>query len=272
MDVYKFIDSKDMREYLKSLDYQFTAAEAAYLVGRKDRILLKEQLNAWQEIIDTMPDCVFPVDDPKLDKISTLDFLREYIALQQKLMNLFFCEKKNTSYEYGDSGWPNFASALKKSKTPFDIHTDSYHMISKKWNCTEKQITALVNSSGDIMSLWGCAGVFDGEHEEAVHDGMRNICSFMDNFNPMPSFPYGKGDILQHIFDDEGIIVDHINKDRIVCGYMYIVTEGTIRPYVYVKPWNCFIYERCNEEKAERVRRAFKEATTKMRDICKGWE
>lgn len=85
MDVYKFINSKDMREYLKSLDYQFTAAEAAWIVFQNNHVLLKERISAWQEIIDTMPDCELPMDIPELGKISTHDFLQEYIEVKRKV-------------------------------------------------------------------------------------------------------------------------------------------------------------------------------------------
>ena len=32
MDVYKFINSKDIREYLKKINYEFTPVEAAWLI------------------------------------------------------------------------------------------------------------------------------------------------------------------------------------------------------------------------------------------------
>lgn len=275
MDIYQYIDSKDMREHLKSLDYQFTAAEAAWIVDRKEKILLKDKLSAWKEIIDTMPDCELPMDIPELGKIGTHELLQEYIAVQQKMMDIFFCEEENTNYEYCGSAWPNFARALKESAIIISSagqNRDGYPVISKKWNCTEKYITALVNMSGEIVNLWYCVGVLDGEHEEAVYTGMYDMDKYMDCTNPMPSFPYVKGDVLQHIFDDEGIVVDHINRDGIVCGYMFIVTDGAIRPYVYAEPWNCFMYERCDEEKAQRVRRAFKAEIARMQDICKEWE
>jgi len=57
MDIFRFINSKDIRSYLKEINYEFTSVEAAWLVWQCESITLQEKHNAWQEIIDTMPDC-----------------------------------------------------------------------------------------------------------------------------------------------------------------------------------------------------------------------
>ena len=57
MDILKFINSKDIREYLQKINYQFTPIEAAWLVWKSTNTTLKENHTAWGEIIKTMPDC-----------------------------------------------------------------------------------------------------------------------------------------------------------------------------------------------------------------------
>ena len=57
MNFYKFVNSKDIREHLKELGYEFTSIEAAWLVWQSEFISLKEKHKAWAEIIETMPDC-----------------------------------------------------------------------------------------------------------------------------------------------------------------------------------------------------------------------
>ena len=54
MDIYRFIDSRDMREHLQKLNYAFTPPEAAFLVYRckaatLDEIRLQEQQNSIAE-------------------------------------------------------------------------------------------------------------------------------------------------------------------------------------------------------------------------------
>ena len=42
MDIYRFIDSRDMREHLQKLNYAFTPPEAAFLVYRCKAATLEE--------------------------------------------------------------------------------------------------------------------------------------------------------------------------------------------------------------------------------------
>ena len=57
MDICRFIKSKAMREHLSN--YNFNAVEAAYIILRSD-LAFKEQNEAWQQVIKTMPDCETP--------------------------------------------------------------------------------------------------------------------------------------------------------------------------------------------------------------------
>ena len=56
MDVYQYVNSKDIRAHLESIGYQFNALEAAWLVYQHRGITMDERHAAWREIIDTMPD------------------------------------------------------------------------------------------------------------------------------------------------------------------------------------------------------------------------
>ena len=57
MNIYNFINSKDVRKYLQDIDYQFTTPEAAFVVYWCKHATLDKKIEAWQEIIETMPDC-----------------------------------------------------------------------------------------------------------------------------------------------------------------------------------------------------------------------
>ena len=89
MDIYRFIDSHDIREHLRRLDYQFTTPEAAFLTWYCHTATLDEKIAAWREIIDTMPNCSmgprrFGLDIPNFHK-----FLRRYIDLQMRYLQQF---------------------------------------------------------------------------------------------------------------------------------------------------------------------------------------
>ena len=94
MDIYQFIDSKDIRNYLKDMRYKFTVPETAFLIYMCRRATLNEKFDAWQGIIDTMPDCSMG-ERLNMEEISSFQrFLTEYIALLKKLLKVFSKSEK----------------------------------------------------------------------------------------------------------------------------------------------------------------------------------
>lgn len=57
MNILNFVDSRDIREHLRSIDFQPSAIEAAYLVWFSKTATLEQKCKAWQEIVQTMPNC-----------------------------------------------------------------------------------------------------------------------------------------------------------------------------------------------------------------------
>lgn len=57
MDVLAFVDSRDIREHLRSIDFRPSTVEAAYLVWFSKTATLDQKCEAWQEIARTMPNC-----------------------------------------------------------------------------------------------------------------------------------------------------------------------------------------------------------------------
>ena len=55
MNIYKFIDSRDIRKHLKNIGYKFNSFECAYLVWLSEQSI-EAKHNAYNEIIETMPD------------------------------------------------------------------------------------------------------------------------------------------------------------------------------------------------------------------------
>ncbi len=51
---YEFINSKDIREHLRKLDYPLTPVQCAFLVWQSRRHTLKEKHEAWEDIIATI--------------------------------------------------------------------------------------------------------------------------------------------------------------------------------------------------------------------------
>ena len=57
LNVFEFINSKDIKEHLKKTDYKFNSLEAAWLIYQCKSATIEEKHTAWKELIRTMPDC-----------------------------------------------------------------------------------------------------------------------------------------------------------------------------------------------------------------------
>ena len=92
MDIYRFLDSNDIRAHLQSLRYDFTLPEAAFLVWQCATAALSEKHDAWRELIQTMPDCRMEPRRNMCEIQSMHGFLQEYIELEEKLLRDFHLE------------------------------------------------------------------------------------------------------------------------------------------------------------------------------------
>ena len=110
MDVYKYIRSKNVREYNEKIGHKFTATEKAFLVWLNYEITLKEKHDAWREIMREMP-------DEEVPKRVNADYAPSLFALLNKLINTdnrlideFYKKDEQTVYSYryickGDSSF-----------------------------------------------------------------------------------------------------------------------------------------------------------------------
>ena len=59
MDILRFVNSTAVREHLRNIGHEFTAAQAAYLIDNCRSITIEGKIDAWREIVETMSDCDF---------------------------------------------------------------------------------------------------------------------------------------------------------------------------------------------------------------------
>ncbi|MCD8208718.1 MAG: hypothetical protein LUD72_12330 [Bacteroidales bacterium] len=118
MDIYGFFNSKDIAEYLKGMDYEFTLPEAAFIVYLSEYRTLEDKFEAWNEMIETMPDCSMGKRVNMHPIKSFHKFLRDYMALQEKLLRML-CDAGGALYTYDlyeRCGW----STREKGSEPED--------------------------------------------------------------------------------------------------------------------------------------------------------
>ncbi len=89
MNIYKFIESKDIREHCRKLGHRFNTVESAYLVWQNRFTSLAEKHAAWREIIGTMPDMQW--SHKGKDWGSIHNCIERYMELEDRLVE-DFCE------------------------------------------------------------------------------------------------------------------------------------------------------------------------------------
>ena len=94
MDVFRFINSKDIREHLRSIGYEFNSLEAAWLIYQCHDATIDEKHKAWNELIETMPDCPIEKRLNTVAQDSLHAFLRQYIELEDRYLNEF-CDERH---------------------------------------------------------------------------------------------------------------------------------------------------------------------------------
>jgi len=99
MDFYRFINSRDIREYHRQINYQYNAGKAGWLVWQCRDADLKEKHEAWQWIIDNMED--YEVGDlMNYDCDSSIHaMMKKYMAMQDELVSRFFRKGEDAIYQ-----------------------------------------------------------------------------------------------------------------------------------------------------------------------------
>lgn len=100
MNILDFVDSRDIREHLRSIDFQPSTIEAAYLVWFSKTATLEQKCEAWQEIACTMPNCSLEATHTVLGRPAIPDFhafLRWTIDYNKRCVGAF---TSGTGYVY----------------------------------------------------------------------------------------------------------------------------------------------------------------------------
>ena len=87
MDVFSFINSRDIRDYLKQIEYRFNSLEVAWLIWQCRSMSYEDKKGAWQEVINTMTDCKVESRANVKGWDSLHSMLRQYISEMDRDMS-----------------------------------------------------------------------------------------------------------------------------------------------------------------------------------------
>jgi len=83
MDIFRFIDSADIRRYLVEIQYRFSTEEKMFLIWYCKTATLNEKIAAWQEIVGYVPSCPWDY------ALGVRERVAAYIELQEKMPGQF---------------------------------------------------------------------------------------------------------------------------------------------------------------------------------------
>ena len=205
MDIYEFINSRDIRRHCRKLGHKFNAIESAYIIYHS-RKTIAEKHTAYREIIETMPDMEFKRDDfMTADYDSFHEFLRRYIDFENKLIEIFKAEdravyrwsvKSPDFLERSYDMFEDWKSCQESCAENWAYDNISEYMVGKyrikksKNDKEECEIEAHFNLDNKIIYIYG---------DITDYDGIQNI--FDTIWIEVPT-PFEKGDIL---YDPNGI-------------------------------------------------------------------
>ena len=215
MDIFRFINSKDIREHIRSIGYEFNSLEAAWLIYQCHDATIDEKHKAWNELIETMPDCPIEKRLNTVAQDSLHAFLRQYIELEDRYLNEF-CDERHADTFNDDKPFVYKIKYIYEDGTEYEWDTvfsclnALYESIMKpeedvtSIQCTKMQIDRLdsrqiayLNPSFEFLRL--DPGRIDCDKEWDLFGGVFDGLWF-----EFPT-PFQKGDIVWNPDQPEGI-------------------------------------------------------------------
>ena len=236
MDILKYVNSKDVREHLRSIDYKFSASDAAWIVNRCVDLPLDEKISAWNEIMNTMPDCrlVSPYNGETVESFYSL--LKAYIDLKKAYLEDFKKCSADEYYEYRYEYEYRHITHRHLYIGPYNSYVKCISDICKDIDtgkgiigcCVRKSRFATLECTFSMYSLDGKLLDVEGRDLKGYDkDEYYRITYLFINMWPDIPVPFKKGDLLRYAShecqDDERVTV--MNELR-TCSKDDIDTSG----------------------------------------------
>jgi len=210
MDVLRFVESEAIKDYWLRIGYEPNSLESAYLIYRCGNATLKEKHEAWNELIETMPDCSVEKRNRWMTAQKSLhDFLRRYMAYEDRYVEKFldatpegnngrlvvytlknhYRNANKVDNELANKAFSSFESA--KTYYQQNVDTDGIEYIEcAKITVDDANDTSFVSISPffDFMSVGGLSDLYN--------DGSENSLAFFEGLFFIFPLPFRAGDIV----------------------------------------------------------------------------
>lgn len=201
MNIYKYIRSKDVREYNEKIGHKFTATESAFLVWLNYEITLKDKHDAWREIMREMPDEEVPKRVNADYAPSLFALLNKFIEADNRLIDEFYKKDERTVYSYryickGDSSfgedfgriYSDLGYIQGELRKDSDLGIICVEYTKKYISSHYRKIMLKTDGSGNVTSV-------DGDFIQGLDLSLKKDEFFEGLWIDVPT-PFRKGDIV----------------------------------------------------------------------------
>lgn len=227
---FDFINSRDIRDYLREQAYELNALQCAYLVWQSTRHSLEEKHEAWQEIINTMPDVPVPTRFTVHDSLHRM--LLGYMAMEKKCLALLRKSEPNAMFTYAwreEGDWFDSRYFFTQDyQSCFDHAIGDCRAYGDRMRIT-KQYFNMIDCRGNLVAE------FDPEGRVWQID-VTLPCESDDTKPECPCLTDEERDLLREFFDELWFDIPiPFHKGDIVCG----VGGWNEKPFVleHTVPW-----------------------------------
>ena len=242
MNVYQYLNSKDVAEHLEKIGFQFTSLEAARVIENCNHINLNEKHDAFRLLMEEMPDeeITLPAECGRAEKRTTLHTLLEkYIVAEEELLRSFEKDEKGYLYEFRYAGFMDGIKRmfhrehltyreLKKEMKSIPRHLEICEgieeFIIEKINAeTKDSATLTLDEKGVPLRAMNFDVYFEPYTVLRFEGGNRAI-----------PHPFQKGDLVCGI-DNKTPFVFIEAKENTVAGY-HLTNTGLKEQEIYILP------------------------------------
>ena len=215
MDIYDFLNSRDIAEHCRKIGKIWTPFEMAVLINRSHRTTAEKHAG-WRTIIAEYADMPTPVNDSGGSYESLHKKLMEWIDCEEHLFEVFKKPEEGALYAYNDwSGsrnnpecaFDNFETALSDAAKHY--YGDRHHGVhvirmTKSFINDSDHMTAFFNNDNNLDLVWIVGGRKQSELVDIFNKGY-----LFDAYVEIP-MPFERGDILTYKKgwdkEDDGIV------------------------------------------------------------------
>lgn len=224
MEIFDFIDSKAISEHLKSINYQCSTIEKAFIVAMSTKATINEKHNAFKSIISNDKDEKIEKRPNTCEYPSLFAFLERYMQIENEIVNEFYntkeavfrfrylCGEDRSFCEDFETVYPSFAlcnDAFRKEIEKYEMMDEIRFYEFRMDSLTKigKQIKLKYASNGELVDI---DANFLSEDDSDV------LSAFEGMWFDIPT-PFKKGDILtynRHYWingDSSPVVLHHLS-------------------------------------------------------------